>query len=136
MLELIVERASSFRNLPTLGELIELFLDAPVQDRATLTSLWLSVQSFVSGIWARFNPTTRTVMRNLATDVLGEGAERVFPAEQDSCTADAEDKLRIMRTVAIYSLTEGAVRRAKRMLETLFPGSEWRSAMRTLQPTS
>lgn len=124
MLELIVERASSFRNLPALGELIELFLDAPVQDRATLTSLWLSVQSFVSGIWARLDPTTRTVMRNLATDVLGEGAERVFPAEQDSCTADAEDKLPDLSgaRVAIYSLTEGAVRRAKRMLETLFPG--------------
>ena len=124
MLELIVERASSFRNLPALGELIELFLDAPVQDRATLTSLWLSVQSFVSGIWARLDPTTRTVMRNLATDVLGEGAERVFPAEQDSCTADAEDELPDLSgaRVAIYSLTEGAVRRAKRMLETLFPG--------------
>ena len=45
MLELIVERASSFRNLSVLGELIELFLDSPVQDQATLTSLWLSVQS-------------------------------------------------------------------------------------------
>lgn len=123
MLELIVERASSFRNLPALGELIELFLDAPVQDRATLTSLWLNVQSFVSGIWARLDPTTRTVMRNLATDVLGEGAERVFPAEHDSYTVDAEDELPNLHEarVAIYSLTEGAARRAKRMLETLFP---------------
>ncbi|WP_338464218.1 protein DpdD [Franconibacter daqui] len=124
MLELIVERASSFRNLSALGELIELFLDAPVQDRATLTSLWLSVQSFVSGIWARLDPTTRTVMRNLATDVLGEGAERVFPAEKDSGTADAEDELPDLSgaRVAIYSLTEGAARRAKQMLETLFAG--------------
>ncbi|MFV8980882.1 protein DpdD [Serratia fonticola] len=124
MLELIVERASSFRNLAALGELIELFLDAPVQDRATLTSLWLSVQSFVSGIWARLDPTTRTVMRNLATDVLGEGAERTFPAEQDNGTANAEDELPDLSgtRVAIYSLTEGAARRAKQMLETLFAG--------------
>ncbi|WP_233947980.1 protein DpdD [Pectobacterium versatile] len=124
MLELIVERASSFRNLAALGELIELFLDAPVQDRDTLASLWLSVQSFVSGIWARLDPTTRTVMRNLATDVLGEGADRVFPADQDSGTADEEDELPDLSgaRVAIYSLTEGAARRAKRMLETLFAG--------------
>lgn len=124
MLELIVERASSFRNLPALGELIELFLDAPVQDRATLTSLWLSVQSFVSGIWARLDPTTRTVMRNLATDVLEEGAERVFPAEKDRGAADAENELPDLSgaRVAIYSLTEGAARRAKQMLETLFAG--------------
>ncbi|MEC5320695.1 protein DpdD [Brenneria populi subsp. brevivirga] len=124
MLELIVERARSFRNLAALGELIELFLDAPVQDRATFTSLWLSVQSFVIGIWARLDPTTRTVMRNLATDVLGEGAERVFPAEQDNGTADAKDELPDLSEarVAIYSLTEGAARRAKRMLETLFVG--------------
>ncbi|WP_350326840.1 protein DpdD [Pectobacterium aroidearum] len=124
MLELIVERASSFRNLSALCELIELFLDAPVQDLATLTSLWLSVQSFVSGIWARLDPTTRTVMRNLATDVLGEGAESVFPAEKDSGTADAEDELPDLSgaRVAIYSLTEGAARRAKQMLETLFTG--------------
>jgi len=124
MLELIVERASSFRNLPAMGELIELFLDAPVQDRATLTSLWLSVQSFMSGIWARLDPTTRTVMRNLATDVLGEGAERVFPAEKDRGAADAENELPDLSgaRVAIYSLTEGAARRAKQMLETLFAG--------------
>ncbi|CNK94723.1 protein DpdD [Yersinia frederiksenii] len=124
MLELIVERASSFRSLAALGELIELFLDAPMQDRATLTSLWLSVQSFVIGIWARLDPTTRTVMRNLAADVLGEGAERVFSTEQDNSTADAEDELPDLSgaRVAIYSLTEGAARRAKRMLETLFAG--------------
>ncbi|UYV41280.1 hypothetical protein NTP67_19100 [Providencia rettgeri] len=124
MLELIIERASSFRNLPALGELIELFLDAPVQDRATLTSLWLSVQSFVNGVWERLDPTTCTVMRNLATGVLGEGAEHAFPAEQDNCTVDAEDGLPDLSgaRVAIYSLTEGAARRAKQMLETLFPG--------------
>lgn len=124
MLELIVERASSFRNLSALCELIELFLDAPVQDQATLTSLWLRVQSFVGGIWARLDPTTRTVMRNLATGVLGEGAESVFPAEKDSGTADAEDELPDLygARVAIYSLTEGAARRAKQMLETLFSG--------------
>lgn len=124
MLELIVERASSFRNLSALCELIELFLDAPVQDLATLTSLWLRVQSFVGGIWARLDPTTRTVMRNLATGVLGEGAESVFPAEKDSGTADAEDELPDLSgaRVAIYSLTEGAARRAKQMLETLFAG--------------
>ncbi|EJZ5651923.1 hypothetical protein OIG86_001227 [Salmonella enterica] len=124
MLELIVERASSFRNLSALCELIELFLDAPVQDLATLTSLWLRVQSFVGGIWARLDPTTRTVMRNLATGVLGEGAESVFPAEKDSGTVDAEDELPDLSgaRVAIYSLTEGAARRAKQMLETLFAG--------------
>lgn len=124
MLELIVERASSFRNLSALYELIELFLDAPVQDLATLTSLWLRVQSFVGGIWARLDTTTRTVMRNLATDVLGEGAESVFPAEKDSGTVNTEDELPDLSgtRVAIYSLTEGAARRAKQMLETLFSG--------------
>lgn len=124
MLELIVERASSFRNLAALSELIELFLDAPVQDRATLTSLWLNVQSFVIGIWARLDPPTRIVMRNLVIDVQGEGAENVFPAEQDNNTADSEDQLPDLSgaRVAIYSLTEGAARRAKRMLETMFTG--------------
>ncbi|EMM9643902.1 hypothetical protein RG118_004320 [Providencia rettgeri] len=63
-------------------------------------------------------------MRNLATGVLGEGAEHAFPAEQDNCTVDAEDGLPDLSgaRVAIYSLTEGAARRAKQMLETLFPG--------------
>lgn len=124
MLELIVERASSFRNLAALSELVELFIDAPVQDRATLTSLWLNVQSFVIGIWARLDPPTRIVMRNLVIDVQGEGAENVFPAEQDNNTADSEDQLPDLSgaRVAIYSLTEGAARRAKRMLETMFTG--------------
>lgn len=123
-LQLIVERAGSFKNLTTLGEMMELFLDAPVPDKDARTALWLDIQACAAGIWLRLAPPTRTIMRNLAIDVLGPGADAAFPQDQpqsDDCELESLPNLAGKR-VAIYTLTQGAARRARRMIEDLFQG--------------
>ncbi|MEB6379681.1 hypothetical protein MXM41_12180 [Leclercia adecarboxylata] len=123
-LQLIIERCGSLKNLPTLGYLMELFLDAPDQDNALRKALWMDIQTCASGVWPRLDHPTRTLMRNLAIDVLGRGAEAAFPQEATEIDDGEPETLPDLtgKRVAIYTLTEGAARRASKMIETLFQG--------------
>lgn len=123
-LQLIIERSGSLKNLLTLGELMELFLDAPDLDNPVRNALWMDIQSCASSVWPRLDHPTRTIMRNLAIDVLGNGADAAFPPEalgSDNSELKTLPDL-LGKRIAIYTLTEGAARRARGMIEALFKG--------------
>ncbi|MCP6503162.1 hypothetical protein NL484_27230, partial [Klebsiella pneumoniae] len=65
----------------SLGEMIELFLDAPEHDKEVRNALWMNIQACAVGVWPRLDHSIRTIMRNLAIDVLGRGADSAFPPE-------------------------------------------------------
>lgn len=123
-LQLIIERSGSLKNLLTLGELMELFLDAPDLDNSVRNTLWMDIQSCASSVWPRLDHPTRTIMRNLAIDVLGKGADAAFPSEALGSDDSEPETLPDLsgKRIAIYTLTEGAARRARGMIETLFKG--------------
>lgn len=123
-LQLIIERSSSLRNLPLLSTLMELFLDAPCPSVHSRNELWSDIQAISLKLWIKIDYPLRTILRNLATDLLGSEAESVFPAEQEDTDTEVTQTLPDMsgKLVAIYTLTEGAARRTKMALETLFSG--------------
>lgn len=123
-LQLIIERCSSLKNLTSLEEMIELFLDAPEHDNATRNALWMDIQTFAVGVWPRLDHSTRAIMRSLAINVLGNGADSAFPPEPVRSDDSEPETLPDLsgKRVAIYTLTEGAARRARGMIEVLFQG--------------
>ena len=123
-LQLIIERSSSLKNLPSLSELMEIFLDGPCLSISMRKALWMDIQTIVGTLWLRLDYQTRMLMRNHAKDVMGEGAEQVYPGEmKNSSIENIENTSSLVgKLVAIYTLTEGVARRTKIMLEELFNG--------------
>ncbi|WP_318376085.1 protein DpdD [Enterobacter sp.] len=123
-LQLIIERCSSLKNLASLGEMMELLLDAPEHDNAERNALWMDIQTFAVGVWPRLDHLTRAIMRSLAINVLGNGADSAFPPEPARSDNSEPETLPDLsgKRVAIYTLTEGAARRARGMIEMLFQG--------------
>lgn len=123
-LQLIIERCGSLKNITSLAEMIELFLDAPEHDKEVRNALWMNIQACAVGVWPRLDHSTRTIMRNLAIDVLGKGADSAFPPEPPRSDDSELETLPNLagKRVAIYTLTEGAARRARGMIEALFQG--------------
>ncbi|MCP5602697.1 hypothetical protein NL295_28000, partial [Klebsiella pneumoniae] len=54
-LQLIIERCGSLKNITSLGEMIELFLDAPEHDKEVRNALWMNIQACAVGVWPRLD---------------------------------------------------------------------------------
>lgn len=123
-LQLIIERSSSLKSLYSLSELMEVFLDGPCLSIPMRTVLWMDIQKVVGTLWSRLDYQTRILMRNIAIDVMGEGAEQAFPREMQNENIVNIEKWPdlVGKLVAIYTLTEGVARRAKSILEDMFNG--------------
>lgn len=124
--EILLEKVTSTKSYDAVMELMDLLLDAPCPSLEALQSLWRAIQSFAIIKWHRLSPLLRRLTLFSAREILGEGADNAFPEVlvQESNEVESEDQFPDLsgKELAIYSLTEGAARRAKDMLESLFGG--------------
>lgn len=76
--------------------------------------------------WARLELSQRYLTKSLAGEILGQDCEANFPRaltqDVDSENSAFGPAAMSGKTLAIYSLTEGAARRAKAVLEDMFAG--------------
>jgi hypothetical protein len=124
--EILLEKVSSTKSYDAVLELMDLLLDTPCPSSEALQSLWKTIQSFAIIKWHRLSPLLRQLTLFSAREVIGVGAEGVFPEVlvQGSGEAELQERFPDLtgKVLAIYTLTEGAARRAKDMLESLFHG--------------
>lgn len=124
-IELLWEKGSSVSNYGSMLDVIELLLESSCPDKAVLNKLWQSIQAFSLQKWNRLEAAQQHLSKSIACEILGEECLASYPDESSwdeaEETAAAGSDLE-GRLVAIYTLTEGAGRRAKAVLQGLFNG--------------
>ncbi len=121
-LETCWDKVKSQQSLDFMFEIFDLLIDAPCANNNKRESLWVLFQSYLINNWIRLDNQQQMVALQLANDLLGTIDQ--FP-ERVLKEVDREefDEINISgKKLAIYTLTEGAGRRAKNILEGLYPG--------------
>lgn len=125
-LEVLWEKGGSVTAYPGMLEIIELLLEESQPGQHMLQKLWLVLQGFAVNRWARLELSQRYLTKSLAREILGQDCEANFPRaltqDVDSDNSAFGPATMSGKTLAIYSLTEGAARRAKAVLEDMFAG--------------
>jgi hypothetical protein len=101
-------------------DLMDLLLDSVCADQHARQALWTSIQEFCIAEWRRLSAEQRLLVREAALAVL-QTAEHL-PADTVAAADDSRQQLNLAgKRLAIYTLMDGAARRAKAVLEALFP---------------
>lgn len=109
-------------------ELMDVLLDAPCPAEPLRRQVWQSLQDFAAKHWRQIkDPAIRQLTFVLMREIL-EFGEKV-PDFSDKKDSDSEVESAVVlipelqgKLLAIYTLTEGAARRAKDVLEVIFIG--------------
>ena len=102
---------------------VEMLMESTCPDTEARSNFWQKVQTFALEKWRRFNSEQQSLTKLLAIELGGEGLDTIFPPSEESersyeiSGSNLENKL-----IGIYSLTEGAARRAKVILEEKING--------------
>ncbi len=123
--ELLFNNVASTNSYSSILEVMDLLLENPCPAEKALQSLWSTVQKFSLRKWHRLSQVEKILTRFNAKEIKGDDAIAIFEAiaspesAKETCSTlpDVGGKL-----LVIYSLTEGAARRAKEMLTGMFSG--------------
>lgn len=124
-LELLWEKGGSVSAYSDMLEIVELLLDETQPGQQELQKLWLVLQGFALSRWNRLELAQRFLTKSLAREIFGESNEATYPSltpEGGDGDLDVQTRKLSGQMLAIYSLTEGAARRAKTVLEGMFEG--------------
>ena len=124
-LELIWDKGGSPTGFAAALDLMETLLDASCPDKNARMKFWQQIQSFALSKWNRLEVSDQYLTKCISAEVFGESSISAFPVEH----TEADSNLAITKLlnlngklVGIYTLTEGAARRAKAVLENMFYG--------------
>jgi hypothetical protein len=113
----------SISNLAYILELIDNLLDYPCINESSLAYLWGNIQQFCLGKWYRLNKHQRLIVMELAVEIVSTKSQ--FPEIDDSEITEIEEHIDLDgKSLAIYSLTENAAVRAKKIISHLYPTLE------------
>lgn len=124
-LELLWEKGKSPTAFSAVIELMETLLESSCPDQNSRMNFWQGIQSYSLLKWNRLNVEERYLTSGIASEILGEEACSVFPPILSS--GESSDLLEEIpnlngKLLGVYTLTEGAARRAKLVLENMFNG--------------
>lgn len=117
----IWSRTRSVRQLDEGIELLDVLLDSPCADSEVRGEYWRAVQEFALTDWRRLSPEQRSLVRQASLGVTG--TDQQLPPDESLARVDSPDAERLAgKRLGIYTLMEGAARRAKAVLAAKFPG--------------
>jgi hypothetical protein len=124
--EMLLEKVNSIQSYDAVLEMMDMVLDNSCPSPRAQQSLWHNVQQFAFRKWTRLTPILKKLTKLFAQELLGDDAEKAFaqfttPEFHDEEAGEHYPDLS-GKVLAIYSLTEGAAKRAKELLESLFDG--------------
>jgi hypothetical protein len=116
----IWNRTKSIKSLYDSLDLLDVLLDSVCPDLAARLSFWTVLQEFCLTEWRRLTDQQQLLVREASVAVSGSSAQfpvvRTYQYSSGGTRVDPGSK-----RLAIYTLTEGAGRRAKAVLSELFP---------------
>lgn len=126
VIESVAMLCSENLSLRTLGyslDIAELLYDKITADDASRLGFWIILQELLKQRWERLDVSMQLSARMVERLYLGEHAGHAFPVEDNmpGVTSSLHRDL-TGKTLAIYSLMEGAARRGKEALLQLYPG--------------
>ncbi|MBO2643877.1 protein DpdD [Shewanella algae] len=121
-IEIVLDKSSSVRAFSYSLDLVDQLLDASCPDPLLIEQLWGQILSNALKRWKRLDLDQKTLVKVIATEIQGERAPEQFPIEEVEESVGTSPYLDMSgKYLAIYSLTEGAARRAMHVIGSLFP---------------
>ena len=105
-------------------DVVDLMVDGPCADFKRRESIWSDLQEFLIKQWSRLDGPQKLTALALAEELTGTSQQFLSVYAEESLTADIPSIDLSGKTLAIYSLTEGAGKRAASIISTQYPGIE------------
>lgn len=120
------EKVRSPRATDSVLEIYETLIDYSCADEGKRMQSWLDIQSSLSQFWDRLDDQQHKLCHDIAK-FLSADVSSLPPIEASNLDISCENTVNLQgKLLGIYTLTEGAGRRAKKMLIDYFPGLEVR----------
>ena len=123
MVDAIAECWSNVESINALEHCLEVFenlYDSPCACKNTRLTFWNSIQNFVIQHWIRLTSIQKFVIRDICKTLLGTIEH--LPSELDERTVENIVTINLTgKKLAIYSLTETALKRASTALKQMYP---------------
>jgi hypothetical protein len=117
------ERVQSVNSVELALEIMDILLDNVCASDQARLEFWMALQNFCIANWSRFPRTQQLVIVQSAKDATTSTDQ--FPPFSEERTADARQVPDLSKKrLAIYTLTEGAARRAGAAIKQIFPQLE------------
>jgi len=116
-------RVKSVNSLEQGLEAMDVLLDSVCADTQVRLNFWNSLQEFCIASWDRLANSQKLVVVRTAEEAIGS-SDQFPPLQGASEDALAQQPDLSNKRLAIYTLTEGAARRAKAVLGEFFPTLE------------
>jgi hypothetical protein len=121
-IDLIWNKVKSKTSINYYLDVFDLIADAPCVDLERRGGLWVDFQKFLIKHWTKLDEPQKHSAFLLAEELIGTNTH--FPLVHD--TQEKSEAANIIslrgKTLAIYSLTEGAAKRAASILSEKYPG--------------
>ena len=117
----IWKRTKSVRSLFGGLDVMDVLLDSVCADASARLTYWMALQEFCLAEWRRFTSAQQLLIREVSVAISGSSEQFPLKHAESSEAATAAVVDLGGKRLAIYTLTEGAARRAKSVLANLYP---------------
>ncbi|SEI52103.1 protein DpdD [Paraburkholderia diazotrophica] len=124
-LQVLWEKGGSVTAYPSMLDVVDLLLEKTSSNLEELGQLWHVLQQFSMAKWGRLDVGQRCITQSIATEIVGPEILKAFPPLRDDESGEISTAATNVcggKLLAIYSLTEGAARRARDVLLRMFEG--------------
>lgn len=115
-------KVKSPRSVDSILDTFEILVDYPCADEDRRLQSWLFTQSSLVSFWSRLDDQQRQICLDIAFLIANDTS--AFPNDQAPTYDESAQLVESLngKKLAIYTLTEGAGRRAQKVLSGYFPG--------------
>jgi len=123
-LEILWNKVECVKAVPKYLDLIEQLLDLPCANRDTLIDYWNGIQTSLLELWQRLPLHLQILTRQISIEITGTADH--LPTDTETDYRDKQDEYVNLsgKRLAIYTLTEGAAKRAENIIQSMFPDLE------------
>ena len=120
--DIIWDKVKSRATINYYLDVVDLIVDAPCADLKRRQSLWFDLQEFLIKQWSRLDEPQKLTAVALAEDLTGTSQQFLSVYVEETLMSDIPSIDLSGKTLAIYSLTEGAGKRAASVISKQYPG--------------
>lgn len=117
-------KVRSPKSVDSIFDIYEILIDYPCADESKRIQSWISTQTNLIDLWLRLDKQQKQLCFDIALSITNDiSAFPQLEIEDDDAEHEFSEDL-VGKRLAIYTLTEGAGRRAKKLLLEYYPGLE------------